>query len=230
MISGAPLQQIFLCSDQHERHTPTVNATLFDVLKDTNQRILYVPSETDATLRYFSKCVDYYAYLGFSDVVYFDLGTEYDPGRLGELSSFDIIHLSGGRTAPFLQSIAAKGFASRLIGHLSKGGILVGVSAGAMILGTHVFVDGADARGKLTLPGLRVFPFDILPHFENSEREVKFIESHLRRLQSSVWALANDSALLCSRAPAGDVWELESVDPHGLSCFFGGSSRSRGNG
>jgi dipeptidase E len=214
------VQRIFLCSDQHEKHTPTVNAALFDALKDTNQRVLYVPSESDASRRYFRKCVDYYGYLGFSDVIYFDLGTEYDSKLLDELGSCDVIHLSGGRTAPFLRSIAAKGFAARLNQHLSKGGIIVGVSAGAMILGTHVFADGTDPHGKQTQPGLRVLSFDILPHFDDSEAERMAIENHLRRMRSPVWGIANDSALICSREALGDQWQMESVDPHGLSRYF----------
>jgi dipeptidase E len=214
------VQRIFLCSDQHEKHTPTVNAGLFDALKDTNQRILYIPSESDASRRYFRKCVDYYGYLGFSDVIYFDLGMEYDPKRLEEVSPFDVIHLSGGRTAPFLRSIAAKGFAARLNQHLSKGGIIVGVSAGAMILGTHVFADGADPSGKQTQPGLRVLSFDILPHFDDSEAQQMAIGNHLRRMRCPVWGIAKDSALICSREAPGDEWQTEGVDPHGLSRYF----------
>ena len=215
------MQRIFLCSDQHEKHTPTVNAALFDSLKDTNQRILYIPSEPDGSRRYFRKCADYYGYLGFSDVTYFDLGFEYDARRLPDLASHDVIHLSGGRTAPFLRSMAAKGFAARLDQHLSNGGIIVGVSAGAMILGTCVFAEPEEQRGNKSSSGIRVLGFDLLPHFGDTAQEISAIGGHQKRSRLPVWAIGEDCALICSRAAAGDPWQTDSVDPHGLSRYFG---------
>ncbi len=232
------MQQIFLCSDQHSKATDQVNSHLFEILKQTNQKIVYIPSESDPQRRYFAKTADYYRYLGFHDITYFGIGSEDETGTWETVSHCAAVHLSGGRTAPFLASLLQRNFLQQLKNHLEHHGVIIGVSAGAMVLGQRVFAEpypeqkeapqGKRKRNQKSesspLRGLGILPFDVLPHHTGCSQELASIDSHRLLTKNAVWALGEDDALHLWRNCKDEAW---SIAPKGEPHLFARSTMQR---
>jgi len=110
-----------------------------------------------------------YAELCVSDVDMFPLHTDFDSARVPWLLSRDIIHLSGGDPFIFLRNLQATGMLPVLRQWALDGGILVGDSAGAMLMTPDLEI----ARfGQIPVPpdltdlhALSLTNFEFNPHF-----------------------------------------------------------------
>ena len=115
-----------------------LDTILLSLLADSSLQIGYIPSASDTTRRYFQRVQEHYRDLGLYDVEYFDLGTEFsaEPNSeaLSRLLSCAVVHLSGGDTTEFLALLQRRNFLSVLRRYVNNGGILLGVSAGAMLM------------------------------------------------------------------------------------------------
>ena len=105
----------------------------------------------------FSAEAAYYAALGASLDVYYDLDQEYQPDQLGVLLSCDAVHLSGGNTFTFLYRLRQRGMIEVLQQYAANGGVLIGTSAGAMLL-TRAIATAASATWIRTCQIWRIYP------------------------------------------------------------------------
>jgi len=161
---------LVMYSDQVIPENDKVDARLLDLLGGKRNRLGYVPSGPEPDFRFFSEKQAYYARLGLELDLFFDLDQEVDQGRLDALLSCDAIHLSGGDTQSFL----ARLIACDMLGHLRKwavdGGLLVGTSAGAILMTPTIAVDamfnGARPEDLRDGEALNLVPFEFFPHLD----------------------------------------------------------------
>lgn len=132
----------------------------------------YIPSSSDPDQTYYSACQAAYASLGLTLNLYCELDNNFIPEKLTDLLSCDGIHLSGGNTYYFLHWIRERGLASILADYVEKGGLMVGVSAGAMIMtpdiSTAEICGDTNDIGLRDMSGLGLVDIEFLPHFEAS--------------------------------------------------------------
>ena len=83
------------------------------------------------------------------------------------LSSADLILLAGGDTANGLRTLQASGMAQLVVRRHHQGCVLLGVSAGAIQLGSHVVVEHVADVDEL-LPGLALLPYVLDAHQQAS--------------------------------------------------------------
>lgn len=89
----------------------------------------------------------------------------------------DIIYLAGGNTFYFLKHLRASGLLPRLKSFAERGGVLAGLSAGAIMLTPNIelaayppFEPDENEVGLRNLKALGLVKFEFLPHFVNSRR------------------------------------------------------------
>ncbi len=161
-----------LYSDQIIPANRAVDAVLCGMLP-THARIGYVPSAIDPERRYFRSREAYYQGLGLRLEVFHDpeLGEE---DSLGELFSCDAVHLSGGDTAHFLGRLHRAGMLAALRTYAADGGVLIGVSAGAILMTPTIAVDvifsGGNARADAVEGALNLIAFEFFPHLDQDPR------------------------------------------------------------
>lgn len=175
-----------------------VDACLLEQLAGTPCRVGYIPSESDTKRRYVSKIQDRYADLGISDLRYFDLGDEYDSSELPKLLECDAIHLSGGDPFPFLSAVKDRGFRTHLKQYLESGGLLIGVSAGAMILSRSLGLadeDAAPSKRKHNAPALKFFDFEFYPHFQGDEQTSCELTHYAKAHKTDVYACDDNGGI-----------------------------------
>lgn len=88
----------------------------------------------------------------------------------------DILFLGGGNTFHFFDNIKKRGLKSTLKSHLKAGKLIVGLSAGGIVLTPSLMMacypskdaDGCHDKRK-DLKGLGFLPFEVCPHYKNSK-------------------------------------------------------------
>jgi dipeptidase E len=111
------------------------------------------------------------------------------PKRMKELLSSEAIFLGGGNTFYFLQMLRARGLLRRLKTYVKRGGVLMGLSAGSILMTPSIktaSVPSLDADdnyvGLKNLKAMSLVPFEFSPHYVPS-REV---DAELREYSASI--------------------------------------------
>lgn len=195
------MNRMLLYSDLRPGISDAVDDCLMNQLKGTRCKIGYIPSDSDMKRRYFAKIQDQYLKLGISDVTYFDLGLEYDPQAIKPLLACDAIHLSGGDPFSFLTWVKKREFTSQLKLYLKQGGLLIGVSAGAMILSKSLGLAEEDWMTDKNRPikhrikGLNFFDFEFFPHFKQDFKTATALANYKKNHQTQVFACDDDAGI-----------------------------------
>lgn len=200
-------RRLVLYSDFNPPRSAAVDDRLLALLEGTRHRIGYIPSESDLKRRYFERTAERYLELGISELSYFDLGTEYDANQVKELVSNDAIHLSGGDPTHFLYLIQQRNFAPVLRDYVARGGILIGVSAGAMLMARSIASCYLfeECRVKLKdMRGLGLIDFEFFPHFEGDAKTVQKLTSYGRKHKVTIYGASDDGGIVVE----GDTVEL----------------------
>jgi len=154
-----------LYSDQIIPQNREVDRKLLRLLP-LGSTIGFVPSAGDPNGVWAASRRDYYGAIGLNLVCSHDPAVDTEPS-LQRLLSCDAIHLSGGNTRVFRQRLDASGMMSALGEFSARGGVLIGASAGAILLTPNIAVD---ALFQSQLPssdaptGLGLVDFDFFPH------------------------------------------------------------------
>jgi len=186
-MSYAP--KLILHSDQSAALTASRDRELLRSLTGKKApRITYIPSTPDRRRRVFQAAADYYEKIGCPDVVYFDPEETDDPDEMAAAFARDVVHLSGGEVAPFRMRLSFTGCDERLREFSRRGGVIVGVSAGAMLLGlTFRTASLFGEKGDFT--GLGFFDFELVPHVSEHFPKLDLLEAFARKHQMSLYAL-----------------------------------------
>ena len=131
-------------------------------------RIGYIPSGPEPGRRFFNERRAYYGQYGLHLSVFHDLDDPHSPEETDELFACDAIHLSGGQTGGFLERLKHSGMLDRLANWALSGGILIGTSAGAILMTPTIAADAlfSGNRPEDVKDGvaLNLTPFEFFPH------------------------------------------------------------------
>ncbi len=173
-------------SDQQIGQSSAMDEQLINLIDKQRPTIGYIPSSTDPERIWFKQQQIYYQSLGADLSVYFELEIEYAPSKINELFACDAIHLSGGRTYNFLYWLRKRELFSSLREYVANGGVLIGVSAGAILMTpeistTHICGEKPSDDIK-DLSSLNLVDFAFLPHVNKIESaESKMVEYSVTR-------------------------------------------------
>jgi dipeptidase E len=166
MREGLHLKAV-LYSDQVVAENDRVDRHLLRLMP-ARPRIGYLPSAPDPDRRYFREKVAYYGRYGITDLVYVPLDRPLPRETLDDLLACDAIHLSGGSTRAFLARLRQTEMIEPLRRYAAAGGILVGTSAGAILMTPDIAVDalfqGRPPERSADGAGLSLVPFEFFPH------------------------------------------------------------------
>lgn len=190
-----PVPKLILHSDQTLNLTGARDAELLKSLSGKkNPRIIYIPSATNARLKNFDEKKSYYEKIGFSDFVLVEPETSTVQQLSSVFQTADVIHLSGGEVIPFSQRLRATGCDPLIKDFLQRGGVVLGVSAGAMILGSS-FKSSTLFKERGEFLGLGLFDFEIIPHANEHFPRVDVIEQFASKNKLAIYAM-NDGDIV----------------------------------
>lgn len=198
------MSKLVLHSDQIEGR-PEVDEALLRLLTSKKAKIGYIPSRSDSQRKYFQRTREWYAKFGITDLLYFDIDQEFDGAKIDELMVCDAIHLSGGNTYYFLDALQRKGLLSYLRTFVEKGGVLIGVSAGSIIMSKTIAVTqidddlGGDQNevGLEDLTALGFVDFEFFPHFDKASVEIeRRLKEYSQRVGSVIYACGDGDGIV----------------------------------
>lgn len=152
--------------------TDNLNMELVGALKDEiskrGNRIAYISSEpqTGEKSYYLSTIQDYKVIDDGIDVDYFDLSNNFSDGDLNRLVEYGVVYLSGGNTYTFLNSAKKRNLQPILEKILDKGGLLIGASAGSLMMTPTIELAASENLISLQdSSGFNFVPFEFFPHY-----------------------------------------------------------------
>lgn len=153
-----------------------------EILKRGNT-VAYISSEPQNADRpyYLSTIEDYSQISDDIKVDYFDLSEDFSDEDLEKLSDYGTIYLSGGNTYVFMDSANKRNLQFILEKHLGNGGLLIGASAGSIMMTPSIDIAGLEDENLPNLQDTRGFgfiDFEFHPHFhtEDSDQLSQYME------------------------------------------------------
>lgn len=194
------MNKIILHSDQSLDKTGALDAKLLVSLTGKRSpRIGYIPSRPDQRRKTFAEQQRYYEKIGFGSLQYFEPEERSSAEEIQAFFASDVIHLSGGAVSPFMARLRATGCEGHLRDFAQRGGVLLGVSAGAMLLGT-TFQSASLFGEKGSFDGLGLFDFEIVPHVAEHFPRLDLLRSFAVKIKKTVYALNDGDVVVVSGA------------------------------
>jgi dipeptidase E len=140
------------------------------------------------------------------------------------LMKSDVIYLAGGNTYTFLHLLRRSGLLPHLKAFAKSGGVLAGLSAGAILLTPSIGLAGipqydpdeneVGLRSARQLKALGLVEFEFSPHHSNDPRREKELLQYSRKIRKPV---------LSARDGSGVVIEGEEIHVYGFVRLYGSS-------
>lgn len=190
-----------------EADNTAIDKAVFEQLRLKKPTITYVPSssfdhedEFKAFARHFRKLKTY-------KTLCFPIDTPTDKVMQKYAFKSDIIHLSGGNTYYFLHHLRKNGYLKKLKHFASKGGLLTGLSAGAILMTPTIHTAGFPKFDRddncvriKNLKGLHLVDFEFFPHYVNSHRYDKALLSHSKKSKHVIYACPDGGGIFVNGA------------------------------
>ncbi|MBL7665138.1 MAG: Type 1 glutamine amidotransferase-like domain-containing protein [Bacteriovoracaceae bacterium] len=154
-----------------------LDQTLISISPSKKPKIAFIPSCSHFVDHEFVDFIKKYKRFNISKFLYFPVDVPFDSVMLRAVMNCDIIHLAGGNTFYFLKHLRKNGLIEMLRKFVARGGILTGLSAGAILMTPSIHTaslpdfdrdENHDNVKKLNSLGLVNFEF--FPHYINSAR------------------------------------------------------------
>jgi dipeptidase E len=196
------IRKLVLYSDQVIPENTKVDQRLLSLMGKQHPTIGYIPSSSDPERIWFKQKQLYYEALGLNLSVYFEIDTDYEPEKLNWLLTCDAVHLSGGNTYHFLYWLRARGLVVPLREYVAKGGILIGTSAGAILMtpeiGTASLCGDASLAGEpmADLSALGLVDFGFLPHINQVDSAATLLQEYSLKYQRVIYGCQDGDGLV----------------------------------
>lgn len=189
------------------------NRLLHQALSDLAGRgkrktLTYIPFCSDGALTYFQRCVRRYRPFGISRFLLLPVDDPKLPPcqnaeMLRRALDGDIIYLAGGNTFYFLHHLRRTGMLPKLKRFAERGGVLAGLSAGALIMTPTIHLAGYPAHeadeneiGLRDFRALGLVPFEFYPHFHDGLKLHRALLRYSRRTTSPLYALRDGGGIV----------------------------------
>jgi dipeptidase E len=166
-------------------------------------RIAYIPACSFDSHIDFKEFVYQFTYFDITQFIYFPIDIPFDRVLMKEVFQSDIIHLSGGNTFYFLAHLRKSGLLTELKTFVERGGILTGLSAGAIIMTPTIHTAGfpkfdcdENDEGLRNLRSLGLVNFEVFPHYKNSKRYENELLNYSSKTKHPLYAIPDGSGLI----------------------------------
>lgn len=150
---------------------------LIEFIDKEDIKLTFIPSSYIGSSEEYLEIIDQYASYGIKKILKLNIDQPFSQTLKRMAFESDIIHLGGGNTYYFLKHLKKIGLFKDLKDFVSRGGILTGLSAGAIIMTNSIDTAGFPSFDKddndesiKNLKGLNLVNFEFFPHYKNSKR------------------------------------------------------------
>jgi dipeptidase E len=192
-------------SGGHEIENKNIDRLMLRLPQKSNLRMTYIPASSFDDDD-FPNFIEHYQKLGISDFLYFPVDIPFTKSKLELALKSDIIHLSGGNTFNFLYHLRESGMLERLKKFVKKGGVLTGLSAGAIIMTETIktasypsFDCDINYDRMKNFKAMNLVNFEIFPHYKNSKRYQEAFALYSKKSSKILYALPDGSGIIIEK-------------------------------
>lgn len=164
-----------------------------------HETIAYIPAGYNST-KQFTPRRGYYE-MGFRRGMNFPLGRHYMKYMEDTLFSCDAIHIGGGNTFELLFMLNARGLLPKLKEYVDNGGILMGSSAGGIVMCPDIKIASFADNNWLglfggELEGLGLVDFYVKPHWEMWAKEKHAFQDFSKKENKKIICLRENQGVV----------------------------------
>ncbi len=195
--------KIVLYSGGTEEENYFLNKRALRMTEKPNPQLTFIPSssfDAEIDFKYF---VNEFSAFGINKFLYFCVDQPFTKTLLNEVLKSDLIFLGGGNTFYFLKHLRKHGMFQHFNKFLIRGGVLCGLSAGAIVLTPHVhtasfphFDRDENPFDMKNLNAGRFVNFEFFPHYKNSGRYETEMLHYSRKTNIPLYAVADGGGII----------------------------------
>lgn len=168
-----------------------------------NPLMAYIPASSYLSEIEFQHFVEQYRRFNVKRFLHFPIDIPFDKTIYKEALKADIIHLGGGNTFHFLLWLRKTKLLEALRDYVYRGGILTGLSAGAIMMCRDISMAGMPSfdcdenhDNIKKLDALSLLEFDFFPHYRNSNRYDVEFRKVTRKLKKTLYACPDGAGIV----------------------------------
>ncbi len=180
-----------------------IHHALFELVSSKrHSSMTYIPFCQDRSDLFFQRAINRYQEVGFQQFHCLPVDVPFTQNDLKKALSSDVIYLAGGNTFYFLHHLRKSGMLPHLKRFVAHGGVLAGLSAGAIILTPNIRIAGPplpepdDNTVKLkNLRSLSLVRFEFYPHYRSTPQTNRAILQYSRTNKFPILACPDGSGV-----------------------------------
>lgn len=186
-----------------EKENRQLDKGFIDLLGKKNPVVAFIPSSSYLSDQEFKVFVKHYSKFKISRFIHFPVDVPFDRVMFQEVMRSDAIHLGGGNTFYFLNSLRKAKLLKELKNFVNRGGVLTGLSAGAIMMTENIDLAGYPEFDRdennvniKNLSALNLVDFAFFPHFRNSARYDKVFKDYTKKNSKTIYACPDGSGII----------------------------------
>ena len=194
---------LVLYSGGNEKENQQLDKAFIELLGKKNPVVTFIPSSSYLSEQEFKSFVRHYSRYRINRFIHFPIDVAFDKTIFTEVMRSDAIHLAGGNTFYFLNYLRKARLLPQLKAFVEKGGVLTGLSAGAIMMTENIEMAGYpdfDRDENLVnlknLSALNLVDFLFFPHFRNSARYDVVFKKYTRNTSKIIYACPDGAGIV----------------------------------
>lgn len=195
--------KLVLYSGGDEKDNLDLDRTFIELIGKKNPVVTFIPSSSYLSEQEFKAFVKHYSRYKITRFIHFPVDVPFDRILFQEVLKSDAIHLSGGNTFYFLHTLRKAKLLPELKKFVMKGGVLTGLSAGAIMMTEDIEMAGypefdrdENNVGISNLKALNLVDFFFFPHFKNSPRYDVVFKKYTKARDKVIYACPDGAGLV----------------------------------
>jgi len=180
-----------------------LDRAFIELLGKKNPVVTFIPSSSYLSEEEFKAFVKHYSKFKISRFIHFPVDIPFDKILFQEVMRSDAIHLAGGNTFYFLNSLRKAKLLPQLRTFAKRGGVLTGLSAGAIMMTENIdmaaypeFDRDENTVNISNLSALNLVDYMFFPHFKNSKRYDVVFKKYSKIHQKVIYACPDGAGIV----------------------------------
>ncbi len=173
-----------------------------------SSKVVYLRGKSSSSEVHFNNVCNLYEKLSITNITYCDLDSDNDQNVIELISNCDILHLGGGHTFKFANRIKSGNYTTNLLAGIEKVKLVVGESAGAIILTDDLEIAnilGENDTGNKELP-LNLLQLSFLPHYNTISIDISKYQTTRERV---IYGVNDSGAILVDTEGTYNLYNVE---------------------
>ena len=186
-----------------DKDNKQLDRSFLELLGKKNPVVTFIPSSSYLSEQEFKVFVKHYSRYKISRFIHFPVDVPFDRIMFQEVMRSDAIHMGGGNTFYFLNSLRKAKLLKELRAFAQTGGVLTGLSAGAIMMTENIdmaaypeFDRDENIVGLKNLSALNLVDFAFFPHFKNSARYDAVFKKYSKLKKKVIYACPDGSDIV----------------------------------